>query len=115
METELKNIKGATMRNLKIKLSSLIIIVVLIATLGGCGDHTSIEQSKQIHNYDCECDKVYLISTKVWVNNWSGLAQGLPYWETTVCGLNDLDSVMAVEYKKAEREAQRIDKCLEKL
>lgn len=37
MEAELKNIKGVTMKNLKIKLSALIIIVVLIATLGGCG------------------------------------------------------------------------------
>lgn len=35
MEIELKNIKGVTMRNLKIKLSALMIIVVLIATLAG--------------------------------------------------------------------------------
>jgi hypothetical protein len=36
MEIKLKNIKGVAMRDLKTKLSALIIIVVLIATLGGC-------------------------------------------------------------------------------
>lgn len=92
-----------------------IVILVMIILLTGCGNHTSIEQRKQIHNYDCACNEVYLVSTKIWVNDWSGFAQGLPYWETTTCGLNNLDSVMDAEYKKAEKEAERIDKCLQRL
>lgn len=35
------------MRNLKTKLSALIIIVVLIATLGGCDNETEIMEGKE--------------------------------------------------------------------
>jgi hypothetical protein len=41
MKIKLKNIKGVAMRDLKIKLSALIIIVVLIATLGGCENYNN--------------------------------------------------------------------------
>ena len=102
-------------KSLKNKIMTAVLVVSLICLLGGCGDHTSIEQSKQIYNYDCECNETYLISTRVWVRNWMGWAEGLPYWETRKCGLTELDSVMAIEYKKAEKEAERINKCLEKL
>lgn len=101
------------MNYLKTKL--MVLMLVLIGFLSGCRDHTSIDQSNQIYNYDCKCNETYLISTKIWVRNWYGFSEGLPYWETRTCGMYQLDSIMNVEYKKAEKEAERIEKCLEKI
>ena len=95
------------------KLATAILFVGLISLLSGCGG-TRIDQSYFIRDFDNNYCPIYLISTKVWLDNWYGSPDGLIYWETTRCSELNLDSTLVAEYRRAKHAERKAQKCLER-
>jgi len=89
---------------------SIVLLIALMLLLCSC-EPVQVKQSYQIHEVDKNCEITYLVSTQVWIRDWSGDPKGLPYWETITCTQENLDSTLVRELKKANQCASRIKHC----